>query len=146
MPEVISCHAAGLVPSWVSTYSEMGDVCSLCDSIRPERFVEGIESGEFICGFMWDGGGTPLFAYVGGYRFFSIHLQDMSRDWLYANAMRIFEATGVLFYWDGEEFCFDAIHEGVFFSEASMYTLTEAQREHAARTNDRHYYFGGVTP
>lgn len=139
---LISCHSIGLRADWVQDGCPIGVVCSFCDSIHPEAFIEQLRAGEFICGFMWEGGPVPLYAYVGGYRFFAIHLQDMSAEWLHAHAMEIFKATGVLFYWDREEFLCDAVAEGVRLGKGSAYTLTPEQIEAASRTNDSFYYFG----
>lgn len=133
----ISCHAPGQDVSWVEGNGNA--VCSLCGSIHPEEFIRLIREGEFITGFMWEGGNAPICAYVGGYRFFVVHLVDMPVEWLYDNALLIFEMTGVLFYWKKETLMFQTEIPGLNLGKGSAYVITPKQLTRARRLNEKYY-------
>lgn len=140
--EVISCHAPGVSPRWLNNGTS-GVTCSACNSVHPDEFVRLINAGEFICGFMWEGTNEPIWASLGGYRFYALHLQEMSVEWMHEHAMTIFKATGVLFYWDKEFLVLHTSSVGVRMGRDSIYRITAAQIAAAQELNDLFYYYKG---
>lgn len=128
---VISCHPTPPEqrPQW-SDNKDYPAKCSQCQSLHPYEFIYQLLNGGFIRGWMW-ANGRPTFCETDAGLFYSAHLVDMSEEWLLANAYTIFEHTGVVFYWDGENPAWEASFAGVRMGEGSAAILSPERHDWA---------------
>ena len=138
---IISCHPSFPKPVWQFLSSGPYLNCSRCTSIHPDEFICQVQQGNFIGGFFWDGERPEYCETLAG-RFFVAHLLDMPVDWLHENALLIFEATGLIFYWEGETLKFNAPHVGYRLGAGSACRITASQRAQAQQIIESRYYRG----
>lgn len=95
---LISCHEEKN-----AVWDDDGETttCSICKSMHPDEFVCAIANNELVEGWIWKGP-HPSHCILESGEFHLKHLWDMSDEWLMAASLLILEATGMLYYWEGE--------------------------------------------
>lgn len=135
---IISCHDIQSGAKWSNGDDKGGCRCSECGSVHPEEFVRALKAREIRKGWSWGVKDQPIRAELEVGVFDAEHLKDMPVDWLYANALIIFEATGVLFYWERETLQFQPIRPRVRTVKGKV-ALTELEITNAMHLNRHHY-------
>lgn len=136
---VISCHDVTSAAEWNDSQDSGGCRCSVCDSVHPDEFIAALKDRRLRGGWHWGVKDEPIRANLVSGVFFAEHLKDMSVEWLYANAIVIFEATGVLFYWERERLQFQPVRNRVHIAKNAKLVVTEAEIENAIHLNRHHY-------
>ena len=133
---VISCHDVSETAKWNDSQDSGGCRCSVCDSVHPDEFVAALKARQLKRGWRWGVKDQPIDVKLEHGVFFAEHLKDMTIEWLHTHAIVIFEATGVLFYWERESLQFQPVRPRM---RGSKPTLTEDEITNAIHLN-RHYF------
>ena len=137
---IISCHHADTPgESYHWDYStQAGAICPYCKSIEPDLFLSIIEDDGLISGWHWLND-RPVYCETSFGRFYAIHLLDMPVQWMFDNAMLIFEKTGTHFWWSGELFNHGSVKTNRTYTQETPFVPTGAQMAQREERNLQRY-------
>jgi hypothetical protein len=111
--------------------------CTHCQSLHPMAFIEQIQNGKFQRGWFYEND-QPIMCEMAEAQFYAVHLLDMPKQWLYENALTIYRATGVLFFYKENKLTASEIEHGQQYSAATPHNPTDLAIKQAQAALD-HY-------